>query len=927
MGNEQKQEILNSISGYKAVFEKYNEHKLATLYKSIADPNKVTIFDYIPLLLHINQPDFPGYIQSALMPAGIYGYKATNNLLPYLRSKHPAFIMPSEKKIAPFIEMFALMGSGGTIAFTSESDYDFWVCIHEDKLDREALRLFDRKCKLIETWVAETHNMEVHFFINDIQKVKKNIFDEDEEYGISGTSLGQLLKDEFLRSSIVISGKIPFWWAVPANCTDNIYGQWIKTAMDSQLWTNFIDLGNLSTIKKEDFFISALFQILKSIGNPFKSIIKLGLLEKYLSGGDESQFLSSLIKKNVHEGKLDIKNVDAYYIMFQEVFDHYTSMINDPTSINIIKTCFYLKVNPRLSTASAEDKSGKTEVMRELIKKWGWNEAIIKHVDGFEEWDIDALSRLMTNTKKYILKGYKQILSNLESSKIIQNIQKETLQGISSKIYSHFMPAENKIDNTLSFRNASPGKILKLEFVRDRDKGEFWILSKRYIVKEYVEKIIIQKSKNIFNIIVWIALNGLYKKDFTRMDIDAGLHMLDPNFIKELINELSIHFTFKRVSLKHGYFLKNAFPIISYIIINPLTKYSETMEQMVLLYHNSWGETRFEIFKNEADLTQIMTRIINSGLMTRLNYDTALRMTSSYPYHGKKEFKRLTIFTKHIYSFFVEDPSTAKKKYITMFGNRYFIYSMKKGGQEQFVQESPCDTELKMLYSLAYNRGIENKIMVDPTVPELRYIGKILESYSGKAIQIYFQSEKKYCTFFVMDERGSLIFFRKKGEDFTGYLTRLYMFAENAANAILEINPKSALAEDKQKVKIYKLDRDINFSATLKELNPQLDLNLHNLKTNIPQFKLSLNLMDSGDFGYKFTLPDGTFSEIFSRNEINTISAELKVLMENTKGYSYHVTDISLMNAGLPMYQNYTSLAFSEKNRFEMMVERGLKIS
>ena len=721
-----KPEIPEIISANKAKFEKYNSFKLDSLYKSIANPGTINIFELIPLLLHVNFPDMPGYIKSDKIPTGIHNYRPATAVMSYVKAKHPSFIMPLEGKSAPFIEMFALMGSGGTIAFTNQSDFDFWVCAHTESVDHEAIRLFSAKCKLIEDWAAETQNMEIHFFLNDIDKVKKNIFDEDEEYGISGTSLGQLLKDEFFRSSIVIAGKIPFWWALPSNSTDETYGQWLAELKGSRLESDFVDLGNLAAIKKEDFFIAALFQILKSIGNPFKSIIKLGLLEKYLYKSEENQFLSSFIKKNVQEAELSTETVDAYYIMFQQVFEHYTSVIDDPSSINIIKTCFYLKVNPQLSTSSGGDGSAKTLIMRELVKKWGWTDTTIKHVDDFEGWDIDALSRLMTNTKKYILKGYKQILSSLETSKTFQSIQRETLKVISHKIYSHFMPAENKIDNTLSFRNNPPGKLLKMEFVRDREKGEFWILSKRLIIKESTVKVIIQKNKNLFNLIVWIALNGLYQKDYTRLDIEAGLHMLDPNFIRELINELSIHFTFKKLELKHSYFLKNSIPVISYVIINPHTKYSETLEEMFFLYHNSWGETRFEIFKSEADFSVIINRVINSGLVSKLNFDSALHMTSSYPYHAKKEYKRLQLMAKDIYNFFIHDPAEGKKKYLTMFGNKYYIFSMKKTGNESVVTSSICETEIKTLFSIAYNRGIQNCIRTDPTVPELRYLGKII---------------------------------------------------------------------------------------------------------------------------------------------------------------------------------------------------------
>ena len=139
-------------------------------------------------------------------------------------------------------------------------------------------------------------------------------------------------------------------------------------------------------------------------------------------------------------------------------------------------------------------------------------------------------------------------------------------------------------------------------------------------------------------------------------------------------------------------------------------------------------------------------------------------------------------------------------------------------------------------------------------------------------------------------------------------------------------NKGAALAGDRQSIRIYKLDRDINHGCTVTELDPQLDLNMNKSKSGMSPFRLSLHILDSGEIGYSFSLPDGSMSEVFNKNDMNGISRELKVLMDGAKGYSYHVTEVSLDNIAVPMYRNYTSLAFSEKNRFELMVEKGLQI-
>jgi hypothetical protein len=87
---------------------------------------------------------------------------------------------------------------------------------------------------------------------------------------------------------------------------------------------------------------------------------------------------------------------------------------------------------------------------------------------------------------------------------------------------------------------------------------------------------------------------------------------------------------------------------------------------------------------------------------------------------------------------------------------------------------------------------------------------------------------------------------------------------------------------------------------------------------------LSLHLLDNGEVGYRFTLPDGGYSEIFSRAEIESVSREIATLMASIEGYIFYPSSVNLDNTEIRMYSLYTSFAFSEKNRFEMLIEKNL---
>ncbi len=929
MDDSTRSEIVANINAFRSSFTAFNEFKLNNLYATVGDQRIIDLFDSIPFLLGINQSGLPGYVEGADVPGGIHNYEPRPRVAQFLRSLFPSAVISPPRGAKPFIQMFALMGSGGTIAFSKHSDFDFWVCADESAVSADAVRAFKTKCRLIEDWIAERFNVEVHFFLNDIAKVRRNIFDDDSEDNFSGTSLGILLKEEFFRSSIVICGKLPFWWVVPVGSGDAEYREWLEAIAGSAHQNEFIDLGNLTMIAREDFLVAALFQLLKSLGSPFKSILKLGLLERYIHSTGTNPFISSIIKKNVHEKKLYTQAVDSYVIMFNQVYNYYAAMIKDTLATELLTICFYLKVDPRLSQVPKnQPEAAQSEKIRNLVaytKKWEWADSLVAKLDNFENLDIDSITKLMNDTKKYLLKGYKDILGAIETYKTANRLSDVQLQGISRKIYSHFAIADNKIDNTLSFKTYPPEKLLSIEFVRDKDSREFWLLSKRVIIGSSPTKVILYKDARFTGIITWLSLNRLFQKDYTRLEMDPGILPVDQNYIREIIAHLTTHFTTKRLELHNRYFLTESFPIISFILINPYSKYSKKIDDIIYLYHTSWGETKFDSYKSEIDLAKVYGRILQGALVTRMDFSTAVHLSSSLPYGSSREFDRLSATIADMYHFFIDREDRVRRRYITMLGNKYFLYTARRSGQEDDIAVTMCESEAQLLYLLSNNNGALTSLRIDPALAGLNYLRTVLDNRKDSCIQIYFQQENKYCYFFITDERGSIFFIRKPAEVFVDYLARLYVFAQSVAEKAVKSNPKSTLAGQLKLVEIYKMERDLRNGCTISEINPELSKNIMESKKNIIPLTLALQPLESGELGYSFSLPDGSVTNAFSRATIRQVTGELRVFMKSNRGYSYYVTDTDLDNVPNKAYRLFTSISFTHKGLFEMLVEAAMK--
>ncbi|RPI92495.1 MAG: hypothetical protein EHM32_09095, partial [Spirochaetales bacterium] len=499
------------------------------------------------------------------------------------------------------------------------------------------------------------------------------------------------------------------------------------------------------------------------------------------------------------------------------------------------------------------------------------------------------------------------------------------LKGITRKIHSHFSMSADKLNKSLSFKGYPQEKLLTVEFVRDRDGREFWLLSKRIIVKNYPAKVIFHKDETFIGIIVWIAMNRIFQKDYTRLEIQSGIHAVDPNYIRDLVSELTVHFAFKRLQIQNGYFVRDPFPIINYIIINPYSKYAKKIEDIVFLYHNSWGETRFETYKSELDIAKIATAVINGALVTRHDYERALRLSSSQPFGSSRDFDRVNTLLKSMHSLFVEDRTPARKRYVTMLGNTWFVFSNRKTATAETVVATSFDSEAKMLFGLGMNSGALARYGFDPMIPELNYLRKVTENHGEGVIRIYFQKTSKYGHFFVCDERGAVHFFRKGLDSFSEYLARLCIFCENTAKSVTVRNPSSPLAERLKRIEVYRLEQDARNNCSITEINPELDRGVIEARGHLVPMSLVLHPQPDGEVGYSFSLPGGAFTNVFTRANIFQVAGEMGLLKRQHGGYSHFVTEVDLSNVMTKAYTMFTSFSFTHKNIFEMLIDRALQ--
>ena len=181
-----------------------------------------------------------------------------------------------------------------------------------------------------------------------------------------------LLLDEFYRSGLVLAGQFPAWWSSSPEDEPN-YAEKVK-ALSTQRFRQadqHIDFGGIAEIPAEEFFGAAVWQLYKSIDSPYKSVLKLMLMEVYAGEYPNIDPLSLRYKRAVYQETTTLNELDPYIQMYRKV-EEYLMSTNEPKRLALLRRCFYLKVAEKLTlnnpSASTE---WRREFMQQLVASWG----------------------------------------------------------------------------------------------------------------------------------------------------------------------------------------------------------------------------------------------------------------------------------------------------------------------------------------------------------------------------------------------------------------------------------------------------------------------------------------------------------------------------------------------------------------------------
>ena len=619
--NDSKTKISNTLFNNRQLFLHYNQFKINRILETLSATDRL-VFTLIPRLLHINQKGLPGYIQDDV-PCGIYNFKINQECQKAAEHLFPNIIMRGGENNASFIDTVLLMGSTGSMAQSQKSDLDFTLLVHKNSVSPDRLDLFDKKLKLIEEWTWNTFNLEIHFFNNDILDVKNNIFGESDSES-TGSAQAKLLKEEMYRTAVITGGKIPFWWIVPLNTDDLTYRNLYHLIKTNQTLLNpddFLDIGNVDDISQGEFFGGSIWALIKSFKAPFKTLIKMGLLEEYMFNNTKSNLLCHDIKKKIFSG-IPYERIDTYKNLFERV-EKYFIATKSEREVDALRIAFYLKTGSKVNNYELIHGSTDTNkrMLIELINGWDWKPEKVEKLNSYLEWQMMQKVALGNRMNQILMNSYKKISeanSKLESGKSLITERDTHLLG--RKLFSFYRKTPNKVENLFALVDGETSEkelTFLLHQTSPTDKGTWYLIrGKTLALLELIPaENIIKKASTLQFLVAFTCFNNLYNKD-TVLLLRAEQQSFKDQDLRALLNDLSSFLAqvniadISNADLLANAYIKQAFVIVDFgnpipreITIgninecktnkeysNYITKRMERVRSVVTLYLTSWGE-------------------------------------------------------------------------------------------------------------------------------------------------------------------------------------------------------------------------------------------------------------------------------------------------------------------------------------------------
>ena len=623
---DRRRDIQRILRRNRRIFLNYQAFRRA-LFGELAPNDSAAVLYLLPWLLSVNDPQCPGYVPEIKHPFRVYGIDYEKGI----QSRETQFkrrfgvnrkgtLLRSGADYRAILGLYTI-GSVGSVSQTSVSDCDIWVCIDKASFDRASWQQLNMKINLIRDWFDLNIRMPVYFFLSDISAIQSCQFGSV-DLESSGSAQQNVLKEEFYRSFMIIGGKIPLWWLCGDPRVDIDYAEAVEAVADEAFGEyDLVDLGDISRIKKREYFGAALWQLNKSLSRPLKSILKMSLL-KMLLDASEAQLMCHQFRDRVLLTPVGESFPDFSVFTMEAVAEDYRKHRSD--MLTFLIECFYIRceINPYNTKQPM-----KNTLAAGFFKPFGFSKERLARLRRSSSWPLQQQIQLGDDLFSLLLGIYREISS--EHAGVVGESDRRDLTILGRKISAFYTKKKFKVPVL-----QRPTGVLNIPGVSfSLNDGTWQVLSGNDAANP------ICSGDDIIYTIAFVVWNNLFSASQVRMRPNPSSMTLQETM--NLGERIKHCFgSYETADIDYGNYLKDE-QITRLLVIVGLEKSPWQKEKLDFgaVYMNGWGELFARRFAT--------ARAYDKFLLT-LRADSPHLDTSFYVRRNATSYERIIERTKLI---------------------------------------------------------------------------------------------------------------------------------------------------------------------------------------------------------------------------------------------------------------------------------------
>jgi len=828
------------LNRIEARFLKINQERIELTQQSLSEQQKGFI-KLLPLLFHENNPELPGYISDEV-PAGVFNYSPEKTAIKIAKNAFKSYTPIRRARHNLDINAMYFMGSSGSIAYNSKSDFDVWL-LHLASLDASAVDLIQQKAYAVEKWADEVLDLEVHFFVFSAEEFKQG-----KQQGLSSESSGSaqhyLLLDEFYRSSLLIAGKIPTWWLVPPEHENN-YVQYLEEQVKSKHLNlnDTIDFGAVVDIPASEFFGAAVWQLYKSIHSPYKSLIKLLLMEVYADEYPTISLLSMMFKDAVYNGIEKIDDLDPYLMMYNKV-EEYLMIRNQTERLELFRQCFYVKIKEPLSD-EVRKKTWRRELFKQHVLDWGWTIHQFVIMDTIKSWRIDVISQQRNKIMDALTESYRFLSNFARQNTEVSRVSKAELNVLGRKLYAAFERKAGKTD-IFNYNDETSLNYPKLTIYQKRNSTtkNSWQMYQGHInsndIKEHKP---VKRTQNIIELLTWAFFNKIIGSHSAISLINGD--SLTVKELRQLLNSFEVQFPTKQlpeaefndlnqtVRIQHvclyinaGYTpntrLNDNVQHISSIRDNILSygaKHSNLAYSFDLLICTTWEELLTFHFEGPDALVQCLCEYLRWAPIEEPYGPPKLNTFCYSSSYGAAITKRIEEIVRDIINVFFRKKLDKNIRYLIEIEDSYYVLYKE---QERLLHKY-IGSSAHLLRSLSSPNSVFCRVVFAQETHSDKLIQKIFKLNNPNKIQLFYYINNKMADIYIIDENGSLFCQTVPFYDSKALINQYSLFFEGTINRRLFLMLDVQTNIENIEIEFFQINLDKIKNIEVNKINDEIE--------------------------------------------------------------------------------------------------------